>query len=693
LFDRREVRLMFKFLAKLFGPGDDSVKQEEHALLDANLLDALMEHIPDNLYFKDRESRFIRINKAAANWYKLSDPGDAEGKSDFDLFTAEHAQPAYDDEQEILRTGQPLLHIEEKETWPDGRITWVDTSKLPLRDRDGHIIGTFGISSDITEKKQAEAALRAALDAAEAASRAKSEFVANMSHEIRTPMNAIIGMAELLLDTHLTASQDDYARTILDAGESLLSLLNDILDFAKIEAGKVELIPEPFDMRDCIGSMMKSLAVRAHRKDLELAYEIHSSVPQTLIGDFHRLRQILVNLVGNAIKFTERGEVVLNVHVHHRDADEIELDFRVRDTGIGISTDKLDKIFEEFEQADKSMTRRYGGTGLGLAIASRLVRLMNGQICVDSEEGRGSTFAFHVTMGVGEGPLPATTPTRPELLQGIRVLVVDDNATNRRILSAMLGNWGMNVTAVVGGPEGLQTLEQAQVASEPIQLVLSDVNMPDMDGFTFAQAVAENAGFETPPIVMLTSGIPPDHMGRSRVPQIAAQLTKPVKQSELQTAILEVLGVATSKHAHGEPIPTQPMRSLRVLLVEDSLVNQKLAMGLLSNWGHQVTLARNGEEALAASAENEFDVVLMDLEMPIMDGMQATRAIRQREQGSDKHLAIIAMTAHAMTGDREKCLAAGMDGYVAKPVRQRELYQAIASFFPELQPSNETGNA
>jgi PAS domain S-box-containing protein len=684
---------MFRFLAKLFGLGRDWVKQDEQALLDANLLDALMEHIPDNLYFKDRGSRFIRINKAAANWYKLSDPDAAQGKSDFDLFTAEHAQPAYDDEQEIVRTGHPLLHIEEKETWPDGRVTWVDTSKLPLRDREGRIIGTFGISSDITEKKQAEAALRAALDTAEAASRAKSEFVANMSHEIRTPMNAIIGMTELLLDTPLMASQEDYARTILDASESLLSLLNDILDFAKIEAGKVELIPEPFDVRDCIGSMMKSLAVRAHRKDLELAYEIHSSVPQTLVGDFDRLRQILVNLVGNAVKFTDQGEVVLNVQVHHRDADQIALDFRVRDTGIGISPDKLDKIFEEFEQADKTMTRRYGGTGLGLAIASRLVRLMDGQIRVESEAGRGSTFIFHVTMRVGERPLPATTPTRPELLRGLDVLVVDDNATNRRILSEMLGNWGMHVTAVAGGPQGLQVLEQAQVAGEPIQLVLSDVNMPDMDGFTFAQAVSEQATGKTPPIVMLTSGIPPEHIGRSRAPHISAQLTKPVKQSELRTAILGVLGVAASHTAHGEQIPLQPTRSLRVLLVEDSVVNQKLAVGLLTNWGHEVTLARNGEEAITASADAEFDVVLMDLEMPIMDGMAATRAIRQREQGSDKHLVIIAMTAHAMTGDREKCLAAGMDGYVAKPVRQRELYQAIASFVPDLQVSKETGSS
>jgi PAS domain S-box-containing protein len=644
-----------------------------------------MEHIPDNIYFKGPDSRFIRINKAAAKWFRVGTPAHAVGKDDFDLFTSEHAQAAFEDEQRIIRTGEPIWHLEEKETWPDGRVTWVDTSKLPLRDRAGRIIGTFGISRDITDRKRAEEALRTAKEAAEAASKAKSEFVANMSHEIRTPMNAIIGMAELLLDSHLSSTQRDYAETILEAGDSLLTLLNDILDFAKIEAGKVELAPAPFDLRDSIGNMMKALAVRAHRKDLELAYRIAPEIPATLIGDFSRLRQILVNLVGNAIKFTEAGEVVLEIASVEQTPETISVRCSVRDTGIGIPAAKLAQIFVEFEQADKSTTRRYGGTGLGLAIAQRLAQMMGGRIDVESEEGRGSVFHFDTTFGISQQAVSAAAGSGRHLLIGTRTLVVDDNATNRRILCDMLGNWGMDVTTAAHADEAIEILQHSLALGAHYPLILSDVNMPDTDGYSLVRRIRADHRWDATVIIMLSSGLTAEAPAVTSPLRVAAQLTKPVKQSDLQTAIISALGLAEldQRAPAGRARWPAAARSLRILLAEDSVVNQKLAVGLLTKWGHQVAVVPNGEEAVIASETGDYDVVLMDVEMPSMDGLQATRAIRRREETSGRHLPIVAMTAHAMAGDREKCTAAGMDGYVAKPVRQQDLYQALAVFFPE----------
>ncbi len=662
-------------------------RAEETALLNFNLLNALMEHIPDNIYFKDRESRFIRINRAAAEWYGLEDPAAVVGKSDFDLFTATHAQPAYDDEQDIIRTGKPLLHKEEKETWPDGRETWVDTSKLPLRDHQGNILGTFGISRDITDRKIAERALRAAKEAAEQANRAKSDFVANMSHEIRTPMNAIIGLAELLLDTPLNRSQREYAATILESGDVLLALLNDILDFSKIEAGKVELDAEPFELRESIGVTMKSLAVRAHRKELELAYHIALEIPDVLIADFGRLRQVLVNLVGNAVKFTDQGEVVLRIDLERGTPAGPLLRFEVSDTGIGIPADRLGKIFEEFEQVDKSTTRRFGGTGLGLTIASRLVSLMGGQLQVQSELGRGTQFSFSIVLPVAPDVAAVVRRPRSAVLRGVRVLIVDDNATNRRILFDVLCNWEIDATAVGSAAEALPELELAARENRAYRLMLSDVHMPQMDGFDLAQRIREHADLRETIIMMLTSGTRPEDATRCRELNIAANLSKPIKQSELLDAITLCLHgeVVAEVSAHTPPAESpRPARVLRILLAEDSLVNQQLALGVLQKWGHAVRVANDGEEALAAWQSGDFDLVLMDIEMPHLDGFQATQAIRAQELPSGRHVPIIAMTAHAMKGDRERCLIAGMDGYVAKPVRQKELLEALHRCFPEL---------
>jgi len=651
---------------------------EEEAETERYLLHSLMDSVPDSIYFKDAEGRYLRVNRAKAARSGLSDPAEAIGKTDADVFPAEHARRTLADEAEVIRTGQPLIGKEEYLTWPDGRRTWVSTTKLPLYDRDGRIVGTFGISHDITGQKQAAEQERIAKEAAEAASRAKGDFLANMSHEIRTPLNAIIGMTELVLDTELMTSQREYLKMVLESGESLLSVINDILDFSKIEAGKLSLESSEFELRESLGDALKSLAFRAHRKGLELACEIHPDVPERLIGDVGRLRQILVNLVGNAIKFTETGEVVAEVTCRSQTEAEAELHFSVRDTGIGIPADKLAAIFEAFEQVDTSTTRKFGGTGLGLAICSRLVALMGGKIAVDSTLGRGSTFHFTARFGLARGkPLPKLSV----VVHGTRVLIVDDNATNRHILEEILRSWDMQPHSVAGARQAVQALRAAYRAGEAFPLVLTDANMPDEDGFSLAEQIRQDPELGSTLIMMLTSGDRPGEIARCEELGIAAYLLKPIKQSELFDAIVLALGVnAVDEETPAEPAPPAPSaggRPLRILLAEDSLVNQKLAVGLLEKHGHRVTLANHGREALAALESQDFDLILMDVQMPEMDGYEATAAIRAREQETRRHIPIVAMTAHAMKGDRERCLEAGMDGYVAKPIRAQQIFEAI----------------
>ncbi len=840
-----------------------------------DLLRALMENLPDSIYFKDADSRFLRVSKSKALRSGLSDAAEAVGKTDFDFFKPEDAQTSFADEQEIMRSGIPLVGKEEKHVWPDGRTSWVATSKLPLRDMQDNVIGTFGISHDITEQKQAlqalrdsefrtrmivetaldafiamdhegaiidwnaqaestfgwaerdvlgrplveviipprfrkahqigmerylvtgqakilgqrlelmalhrdgqefpveitisalrlderrlengvrsldgrqegapldrsphskdsivfaafihditnrkaaEAALREAKEAAESANRAKSDFLANMSHEIRTPMNAIIGMTELVLDTPLADAQREYLLTVRESGDALLRVINDILDFSKIEAGKMDLIPDVFSLREMLGDAMKSLAVRAHREHLELAFRVASDVPETLIGDAGRLRQIVVNLVGNAIKFTQRGEVVLDVssaesgaglqpaldHVPLQQRQTIQegssagqvtnlphdgvivtptivLHFYIRDTGIGIAPEKQTLIFEAFEQADTSTTRRYGGTGLGLAISQRLVRLMGGRIWVDSELGIGSTFHFTARFVVPPASLEPVA-ARTVVMHGTRVLIVDDNATNRLILEEMLGNWGLEPVCAASARQALECLREATRTDRPFSIVLSDLHMPDADGFMLAKAIREQPTLAHTLVLMLTSGDRQGDLAKCRELDISAYLFKPIKQSELFNALVATLGV---NGVEGRAVPKpaavlEELPPLRILLAEDSRANQKLAVGLLTKWGHRVTVANNGVEAVRAWSEppegRPFDVVLMDVQMPEMDGFEATAAIRERERSLGRHTPIVAMTAHAMKGDRERCLAAGMDGYIAKPIRQQEVVAVL----------------
>ncbi len=676
----------------------------------------IIDLVPHMIFAKDGQGRFILANQAVAEAYGTT-PSALLGTTDADHHPrGEELERFRQDDLEVIRTGRPKFVPEESLIDVHGRRRILQTTKIPFALWPSGERAVLGVAIDITELKQVEAELRSAheelerrvaertaqlaranqelaranrelaqaKEAAEAASRAKTAFLANVSHEIRTPMNAILGMTELVLDSRLTAQQREYLTIVRESGETLLAILNEILDFSKIEAGKLALQEIPFDLPEALGDTMKSLAVRAHAKGLELACAVAADVPAVVVGDPIRLRQIVVNLVGNAIKFTSEGEVVLEVWRQSEDEQTVLLHFAVRDTGPGIPPEKQAVIFDPFEQADTSTTRRHGGTGLGLAICRRLTELMQGEIWVESEPGRGSTFHFTARLGRAAA-VAAPPPADPGALRGTSILVVDDNATNRRILQEMLARWEMQPVLAATAAEAWQALKTAAESGRPLRLVAADAHMPDVDGFMLVERLRQDPALRQTPVILLCSAERPGDAARCEALGVAALVRKPAKSSELLEAVLAALGILVleSPEAAGPARLPTARRPLRILLAEDSLVNQKLTTGVLQRQGHHVVAANHGKEVLALwDSQGPFDLVLMDVQMPEMDGLEATAAIRAREKGTGRHVPIIAMTAHALKEDRQRCLEAGMDAYLAKPVRAAELLETIDRLVP-----------
>ncbi len=668
-------------------------KQTAEALQDLSERTARREHLlttmlafsTDFIYVFDREARFVFVNQPLLNLWGGMALEEAVGKSFLELqYPAELAEKLERQVWQVFETKESVRD-ETPYTNATGMVGFYEYIFSPVLGGDGRVEFVVGSTRDVSERKKAETELRTSKEAAEAANQAKSEFLANMSHEIRTPMNGIIGMTDFVLESSITAEQRENLGIVKSSADALLKIINDILDFSRIEAGKLELDPIDFNPHDAIADIVNAVALRARQKGLDVSVDMGPAIPPVLGGDVGRLRQILINLLGNAIKFTDKGEVVLKVTSEASTVEnELVLNFSIRDTGVGIPLDRQKSVFEAFTQADGSVTRTYGGSGLGLTISSQLVKLMGGRIWFESEAGQGTTFHFTAKFAVVTEPVRLGAAAGAIGLRGLPVLVVDDNAINRRLLEHVVIGLGMFPTLTDSATEALAALRTAQGSGKAFPLVLTDSQMPGGDGFWLAKTIKQDAAIADAAIVMLTSKGRPGDAARCRELGIAGYLPKPIKLREVRAALLMALRVRADAHEAPPLITRHVLREAypagRILLVEDNPVNRLVAKRLLEKRGHSVIVANNGREALTIldnQTSEPFDCALMDLQMPHMGGLECTGAIRERERKTGHHLQIIAMTAHAMKGDEARCLAAGMDGYLSKPIEPNRFLEVV----------------
>lgn len=656
------------------------------------LLQILMDHTLDYVFFKDTQGRFIITNRAFQQALKVPYPGFEIGKTLADFVTDETARQAAATDSKVLKTRENLINHESLLTLKDGEGHWIQTTKMPVIDQHNRCIGIVCVSRDITRIKENERRLQEAIERAELASRAKSDFLANMSHEIRTPINGIVGMTELCLETHLTREQSSYLNAVLSCSDTLLSLINDILDFSKIEAGQLKIEQISFNLCSAMEETIDQFSHAARDKGIELVVDIDNDLPQFVRGDPTRFRQILANLLSNAVKFTDEGEVIVSGRRINKSDKMLAFELAVKDSGIGIPHDRLETIFDSFTQADSSTTRKYGGSGLGLTISRKLARLMGGSISVESTPGEGSTFTAALRFDI-VGRQTAKAKPGDEKLTDVPILIVDDNATNRIILEQICHNWSMSPTAVESAALGQQQLTEAVAANNPFRLLLLDQQMPEMSGIDFAAWIRERSEFCNLEIILLSSSLNEDDRIRAQRLSISESLTKPVKRQLLLDSIRAALGISVQRATSGTV--AKPIRPLRILLAEDNLLNQEVSMARLRKMGHDVRLARTGVEAVEGYQNSEFDLILMDVQMPEMDGLEATRRIREMEGGTNRHIPIVAMTARAMKGDEIRCLEAGMDAYMSKPFRATKLESLLAeTILPMLDNGvQRSGNA